>query len=457
MNNKELVARQREFFLSGKSLPISERVKNLKKLRHAILSYEDKIIQALYDDLGKSAFEAYETEIGVTLHELRHMIRNLPRYAKTKRVTTPFTHFPSLSRIYRDPYGVVLIVAPWNYPFQLLIMPLIGAIAGGNCAVLKTSASAPATSAICKEMLLSEFPEEYIAVVEGKEPGSRDLPDERFDFIFFTGSVNVGREIMARAAKHLTPVVLELGGKSPCIVDETADLALTAKRIIWGKSINSGQTCVAPDYVLVHSSVKDELVKEMKRVIPLLLGEDMLKNKEIPRIVNQHHFERLTKLIETGEVVFGGRSDPKERKVELTILDHVSWTCPVMQEELFGPILPILTYDQRDEMLDFMARLEKPLALYLFTQDKEMEELVATRLSYGGGCINDTIMHVANLSLPFGGVGQSGMGGYHGRQSFTTFTHGKGVVKRAKRMDIPLRYPPYDSPRKLKLLRMFLR
>ena len=457
MNNKELVNRQREYFLSGKTLPVSERVNNLKKLRRAILDFEGKILQALYEDLGKSEFEAYATEIGVTLHELSYMIRKLPSLAKPRRVKTPLTHFPSTSRLYRDPYGVVLIVAPWNYPFQLLMMPLIGAIAGGNCTVLKTSASAPATSTVVKEMLLSAFPEEFIAVVEGREAGSRDLPDEEFDLIFFTGSVNVGREIMERAAKNLTPVVLELGGKSPCIVDETADLALAAKRIIWGKSINSGQTCVAPDYVLVHSSVKDALVGAMKQAIPLLLGEEMLNNKDLPCIVNQHHFERLTGLILTGNVVYGGRSNPQERKIELTILEGVTWDCPVMQEELFGPILPILTYDDREEMLRFLARREKPLALYLFTESKEMEELVTARLSYGGGCINDTIMHVANIHLPFGGVGKSGMGSYHGKDSFAAFTHAKGVVKRAKRMDLPLRYPPYDSKGKMQILRRFLR
>ena len=457
MKNKELISRQREFFHSGKTLPISERVNNLKKLRQAILSYEDKITKALYEDLHKCQFEAYETEIGVTLHELSHMIRKLPHYAKTKRFATPLTHFPSTSHIYHDPYGVVLIVAPWNYPFQLALMPLIGAIAGGNCAVLKTSASAAASAAVIKEMLSSVFSEEYIAVVEGREAGSRDLPDEEFDFIFFTGSVNVGQHIMERASKHLTPVVLELGGKSPCIVDETADLALTAKRIIWGKSINSGQTCVAPDYVLVHSSVKEELIREMKKITRLLLGKDILKNKDIPWIINQHHFERLTKLIETGEVVFGGKNNPEDRRIELTIIDNVTWDCPLMQEELFGPILPILTYDNREEMLRYMTQREKPLALYLFTQSKEMEKLVTTRLSYGGGCINDTIMHVANNHIPFGGVGNSGMGNYHGIRSFEAFTHAKGIVKRAKRLDVPLRYPPYNSKGKMKILRMFLK
>jgi aldehyde dehydrogenase (NAD+) len=457
MKNKELISRQREFFYSGKTLSISERVNNLKKLRQAILNYEDKITRALHEDLHKSQFEAYETEIGITLHELSHMIRKLPRYAKIKRFATPLTHFPSTSHVYHDPYGVVLIVAPWNYPFQLAIMPLIGAIAGGNCAVLKTPTSAAASSAVIKEMLSTVFSEEYIAVVEGREAGSRDLPDEKFDFIFFTGSVSVGQHIMESASKNLTPVVLELGGKSPCIVDETADLALAAKRIIWGKSINSGQTCVAPDYVLVHSSKKKELIREMKKIIPILLGDDILKNKDLPWIINQHHFERLTKLIDSGEVVFGGRNNPEERRIELTIIDNVSWDCPLMQEELFGPILPILTYDNREEMLNFMARCQKPLALYLFTQSKEMEKLVTTRLSYGGGCINDTIMHVANNRIPFGGVGSSGMGNYHGIRSFEAFTHTKGIVKRSKRLDIPLRYPPYDSKRKMKILRMFLK
>lgn len=457
MNNRELVNRQQEHFSSGRTLPVSARVNSLKRLRQVILQYEDQILQALYDDLGKGEFEGYATEIGVTLHELSQMIRKLPRYAKPKRVRTPLTHFPSVSRLYRDPYGVVLIVAPWNYPFQLLLMPLIGAIAGGNCAVLKTSASAPATSAVTKEMLLSIFPEEYIAVVEGNEERSRELPDENFDLIFFTGSVNVGREIMERAAKNLTPVVLELGGKSPCIVDETADLALAAKRIIWGKSINAGQTCVAPDYVLAHSSIKDRLIGELKQAVPSLLGEDMLNNEELPRIVNEHHFKRLTKLIETGQVVYGGKGKSEERKIELTILDNVTWDCPVMQEELFGPILPVLTYDDREEMLQLLTRREKPLALYLFTQSRDMERLVTATLSYGGGCINDTIMHVANIHLPFGGVGSSGMGSYHGKRSFETFTHAKGVVKRARRIDIPLRYPPYAGRSKMRLLRMFLK
>lgn len=457
MKDKDLKSRQREYFYSGKTLPISQRVNNLKKLRQAILNYEDKLTKALHDDLNKCEFEAYETEIGITLHEISHMIRKLPRYAKTKGLATPLTHFPSSTRMYHDPYGVVLIVAPWNYPFHLAIMPLIGAIAGGNCVVLKTSASAAATSSVVKEMLSSIFPEEYIAVVEGKEEGSRELPAEKFDLIFFTGSVNVGRQIMERASKHLTPVVLELGGKSPCIVDETADLALTAKRIIWGKSINSGQTCIAPDYVLVHSRVKEVLIREMKKIIPLLFGKNILDNKDIPCIINQYHFQRLTKLIETGQVVWGGENNPEERKIEITIIDNVTWDSPLMQEELFGPILPILTYDNREEMLHFMAQREKPLALYLFTQSKEMENLVTTRLSYGGGCINDTIMHVANGHIPFGGVGNSGMGNYHGKRSFETFTHSKGVVKRGKRFDIPLRYPPYDGKGKMKILRMFLK
>lgn len=457
MRNKELVSKQREFFYKGGTLPISHRIRNLRKLRQAILKYEDKIMKALNEDLGKSPFEAYETEIGIVLQELSHMIKNLPSYAKTKRPPTPITHFPSRSRIYHDPYGVVLIVSPWNYPFHLSIMPLIGAIAGGDCAVLKTSASAPASSAIIKEIISSTFPEKYIAVVEGKEEGSYDLPDEKFDLIFFTGSVNVGRQVMERASKNLTPVVLELGGKSPCIVDETADLSLTAKRIIWGKSINSGQTCVAPDYVLVHSSVKEELIREMKKVIPSLLGEDMLENKDMPCIINQHHFDRLTKLIEDADVIYGGKNKSEERKIEMTILDKVTWDCPVMKEEIFGPILPILTYDDREEMLNFMARQEKPLALYLFTQSKEMERLVNRRLSYGGGCINDTIMHVASSNLPFGGVGSSGMGSYHGKTSFETFTHSKGVVKKAKRFDLPLRYPPYDNEWKMNILRVFLK
>ena len=305
-------------------------------------------------------------------------------------------------------------------------------------------------------MLKETFPEEYVAVVEGKYKESRDLPDEKFDLIFFTGSVGIGKQIMERAAKHLTPVVLELGGKSPCIVDETADLVMAAKRIAWGKSLNAGQTCVAPDYLLVQSSVKDALVEELKKAIPALLTEDMLKNEDFPHIITDHHVERLSNLIQTGKVVYGGRVDKVNRSIEMTVVDEVKWDDPLMQEELFGPILPVVTYETREEMIETLNRKEKPLALYLFTKNKETEKQVMERLAFGGGCVNDTIMHIASNHIAFGGVGNSGMGAYHGKQSFLTFTHAKGVVKKPKLLDLPFRYPPYTEG-KLKILKMFMK
>lgn len=451
-----LVEKQRNFFLSGVTLPLETRIENLKKLKSAILKYEEKLTEALYKDLHKSKFESYEAEIGIVLDEISHMLKHLPKYMRRERVSVPLTHVPATSYVYHEPYGVTLIMAPWNYPVQLALNPLVGAIAGGNCAVMKTSATVPATSAVLYEMLKETFPEEFVAVVEGKYKESRDLPDEKFDLIFFTGSVGIGKQIMERAAKHLTPVVLELGGKSPCIVDETADLAMAAKRIVWGKSLNAGQTCVAPDYLYVQSSVKDALIEELKKAIPALLTEDILKNEDFPHIITDHHVERLSNLIQTGKVVYGGRVDKENRSIEMTVVDEVTWDDPLMQEELFGPILPVVTYETREEMIETLNHKEKPLALYLFTKDKETEKMVMERVAFGGGCVNDTIMHIASNHIAFGGVGNSGMGAYHGKQSFLTFTHAKGVVKKPKLLDLPFRYPPYTDG-KLKILKMFMK
>lgn len=449
-----IVESQREYFLTGATLPVGARIANLKRLQSVIRENEDAIAAALYEDLHKSKFEAYETETGVVLDELRFFIKKLPELARPRRISTPITHFPSSTRLYKEPYGCVLIMSPWNYPFHLGIMPLIGAIAGGNCAVLKTSASAPATSGVIGEMIGKNFDSRFLAVVEGSDPVSRSLTNEKFDLIFFTGSMNVGRQILEKAAATLTPAVLELGGKSPCIVDETANIALAAKRILWGKSINAGQTCVAPDYVVVQRAVSAQLLEEMKRTAPAIFGADPLENPEYPCIINEKHFLRLKGLINSGHVYYGGRCSEAARTLGPAIMDGVKWEDPVMQEEIFGPVLPVLIYDSIDELTEKLAVLPHPLALYLFTRSRETEEKIMTSVPFGGGCVNDTIMHVATNRIPFGGVGASGMGHYHGRSSFETFTHAKGVVKTPARPELQLRFPPYEG--KMGLLKKFL-
>ena len=448
---KDMLHAQRAYFGQGECKNVDFRIRQLKNLYQWICGHEQEILDALYQDLNKSPFEAYAAEIGIVKEEIRYTLKHIRKWAAPKRVKTPITQFPSRSFIYPEPYGVVLIMSPWNYPFQLTIAPLVGAICAGNCAVVKPSAYSPNTTRVMAEMLRELFPAEYISVVEGGREANQALLDEKFDYIFFTGSVNVGKYVMEKATAHLTPVSLELGGKSPCIVDETADLKLAAKRIVWGKFLNCGQTCVSPDYILVQRGVKDKLVKQIQKYIRKMYGRDVLANKEYPKMINEKHFDRVLGLMEGARVIYGGESDRTSLKIAPAVLDQVNWKSPVMQEEIFGPLLPVLTFYDMKEVIQMVNAAPKPLALYYFTRDKKREAGILKHISYGGGCINDTVVHLATSYMPFGGVGNSGMGGYHGRDSFDTFTHRKSIMKKSGLIDVPIRYAPFKN--KLALLK----
>ena len=454
MEYKSMLHTQRAYFQTGDTKDVEFRIRQLKKLYQWITVHEQEIMDALYMDLNKSNFEAYATEIGIVKEEIRYTLKNLRKWAAPKRVPTPITQFPSKSFIYPEPYGIVLIMSPWNYPFQLTIAPLVGAICAGNCAVVKPSAYSPHTTKVMADMLRELFQEKYIAVVEGGRQENQALLNEKFDYIFFTGSVNVGKYVMEKASAHLTPVSLELGGKSPCIVDETADLKLAAKRIVWGKFLNSGQTCVAPDYILVQNSVKDKLVRYMEKYIRKMFGKDPMQNPDYPKMINEKHFNRVLGLTERVHVVCGGGSNVDMLKIEPTVLDQVTWESPVMQEEIFGPLLPVLTFYDIEEAIQMVNARPRPLALYYFTKDKQREAMMLKQVSYGGGCINDTIVHLATSHMPFGGVGNSGMGGYHGKDSFDTFTHKKSIMKKSVLLDIPIRYAPFKN--KLNILKKLM-
>ena len=455
-NAEQIVARQRAYFATGATLPASFRRQALDALRASILRHENDINDALMQDLGKSPSETYMCETGMTLAELSYMRSHLSRWARRHHVLTPLAQFPSDSFTVREPYGVTLILSPWNYPFMLCMEPLIGALAAGNCCVLKPSAYSPATSAVIRTIVAECFPPEYVTVVEGGRAENQALLEQRFDYIFFTGGVNVGREVMRRAAEHLTPVSLELGGKSPCVVTADARIDVAAKRIAFGKLLNCGQTCVAPDYVLVDRRVKDELVAALTRHMTAMVGEDATQNDEYVHMVNEKHFDRVLGLIDPAKVVFGGRSDRATLRIAPTIMDNVTAQDAVMGEEIFGPVLPILTYDSLDEAVAFIGDRPHPLALYLFSEDRAVQQRFLDAVPFGGGCINDTIIHLATSRMGFGGVGQSGMGSYHGKKSFDTFSHEKSVVKKSTLIDLPVRYAPY-SRLKDRLLRVFLR
>ena len=454
MDISTLVSNQHAHFRSGVTLPVAARLDALDRLRRNILAMQPDIEAALQTDLGKHPYEGYFCEIGQVLEELSYLRSHLRRWAKPQRVHTPMTLFPAKSRRYPQPYGVVLVMSPWNYPFMLSLTPVLGAIAAGNCVILKPSAYAPATSKVLSQLIAATFEPQYVAVVEGGRAENSALLDQRVDYIFFTGGVTVGKEVMRRAAQNLIPVTLELGGKSPCIVDETADLALAAKRIVFGKFLNAGQTCVAPDYVLVQERVKEQLVEQLKKALHDALGDDPLSNPEYGKIVNDKHYRRILGLLEGQTILLGGQA--REGKIAPTLLDQVDPQSPVMQEEIFGPVLPILSYTTPQEVVDFVSSREKPLALYLFSRNRAMQELVTSRLSFGGGCFNDTILHLATPYLPFGGVGNSGMGAYHGKASFDTFTHYKSILVGGQHVDVPLRYHPYTSS-KFNLLKRFLK
>lgn len=456
MDIHALISAQRAHFQSGATLPLSARREALHALGQAIRLHERDIAAALAADLNKSPAESYMCEIGMTLSELRYAERHLNRWARDRSVPTPLSQFHAKSFTVCDPYGVVLIMSPWNYPFLLTLEPLIGAIAAGNCCIVKPSAYSPATSALIQRLLSQCFPPEYVAVVEGGRAENQALLEQKFDYIFFTGSVAVGKEVMAKASVHLTPVTLELGGKSPCVVDKSAKLDLAAKRLVFGKLLNCGQTCVAPDYVLIDKARKDDFLAALKKWMSAMYGSDPLDNQGYVRMINRKHFDRVMGLIDPEKVVYGGQGDPETLKIQPTILDHVSPEDPVMQEEIFGPILPILTYDSLDEAVDFINGRPHPLALYLFSEDKAVQERFLRHVPFGGGCINDTIIHLASSRLGFGGVGDSGMGSYHGKKSFETFSRRKSIVKKSTWLDLPIRYAPY-SPKQEKLLRFFLK
>lgn len=456
MEIKDIVKAQRSYFQTGETLPVDFRVKALKKLKAGILKYEDEIHRALKLDLGKSAFEAYMCETGMVLSELTYMLKHVRSFAKEKRVMTPLAQFHSRSFKKPSPYGVTLIMSPWNYPFMLTIEPLVDALAAGNTAVVKPSAYSPHTSEVIVKLLEECFPPQYVAVITGGRAENTCLLKESFDYIFFTGSQAVGKEVMRCASEHLTPVTLELGGKSPCIVDKQANIKLAAKRIVFGKFLNCGQTCVAPDYIYCERSVKDALIKEITKQIRRQFGKQPLKRENYGKIINGKHFDRITGLINPDKVVCGGSYDRNALRIEPTVMDNVTFADPVMGEEIFGPVLPVVTYDSLDEAIRNINCMPHPLALYIFTNDKQTAKKVTAQCGYGGGCINDTIIHLSTSEMGFGGFGASGMGSYHGKDGFDTFTHYKSIVDKKTWLDLPMRYQPY---RKLndKLIHMFLK
>ncbi|SFM02628.1 aldehyde dehydrogenase (NAD+) [Gracilibacillus orientalis] len=450
-----LLTKQKHYFETNHTKDLRFRIDALNTLKAGIKEYEDKILMAIKQDLNKSNLETYMTEIGILYSEIDHTIKELPKWIKRKKVKTPITHTGSKSYIYQQPYGITLIIAPWNYPFQLALAPLIGAIAAGNCAVIKPSEYTPETSSILKELISDKFSETFVTVVEGAAETSQALLKENFDYIFFTGSVPVGRIVMEAASKHLTPVTLELGGKSPAIIHKDANLEVAAKRVAWGKFTNAGQTCVAPDYLYVHQDIKQSFLSELKHAIATMYGEHPLENQNFVRIVHEKHFDRLQGFLTNGNTILGGKSDRESLKIEPTLLTDIIWDDAVMQEEIFGPVLPIMEYQDLDNVIHGMQHHPDPLAFYFFSENDALAEDMIEKVSFGGGCINDTIYHLASPYLPFGGVGNSGMGAYHGKESFLTFSHQKSVLKQTTTFDLPLRYPNMKNG--LKLLKRLMK
>ena len=453
---QNIVAKQREFYLTHATRDVSFRRQALKKLQRALVEWEDRICEALQKDLGKCSTETYMSEIGMVRAGLRETLSHLRRWSRPKRVAAPLAQFPSTCRVEPEPYGVTLIMSPWNYPILLCLDPLAAAISAGNCCVVKPSSMTPATSEVISAMLGSLYPPEFVTTVLGGRESIGALLEQKFDYIFFTGSPVVGHVVMEAAARHLTPVTLELGGKSPCIVDETANIAVAARRIAFGKILNAGQTCVAPDYLLIHSSRKQEFIEAYRREVKRMLGDAPLQNAEFTHIVNPRHFERLMGLMQGATPIIGGKGDAATLRIEPTLLVDVTPESPAMQQEIFGPILPLLTYDKWEDVEKFVLSRPRPLASYLFTTSSQAEKRFVQHLSFGGGCVNDTIIHLAVHGLPFGGIGDSGMGAYHGKAGFDTFTHYKSILKKANWLDLPFRYHPYNALGE-KLLRFFLR
>jgi aldehyde dehydrogenase (NAD+) len=454
MSILETLERQRKFFTSGKTRDVEFRLGKLRELKQAIKKYELQIIEALAADLAKSEFEAYETEIGNSYQELNFALKHLRSWVKPEKVPTPLTILPSRSYIYKEPRGTSLIIGPWNFPFQLNVIPLLGSIAAGNTSIIKPSEVAPGTSRILAELIAKTFSDEYIAVFQGDAQVAKELLTQKFDTIFFTGGTRIGREVAEQAARNLTPTILELGGKSPCIVDVNTNMQITARRIVWGKFLNAGQTCIAPDYVLVHRSEKSSLLTKMKEQILQLFGTDPSKSTDYPRIINERHFDRLVSLIK-GNIFEGGNYDRGTRYIAPTILQDVDFEHASMNDEIFGPVLPVMEYDTLDEGIQLINKHSHPLALYLFTNNKDTEEKIINSISFGTGCINDCLVQFQNPNLPFGGVGTSGIGSYHGKNSFDAFSHRKSIVKSTPSLDLPLRYPPYRQ--RIKLLRKVMK
>lgn len=459
MNEQEIhaiVKKQRAYFYTGATLNVDFRLAALKKLKTAIQKRQDEIHAAIQADLGKSAFESYMCETGLTLSEISYMLKHTRSFAREKRVPTPLAQFHSRSFTKPSPYGSVLIMSPWNYPFLLTIEPLVDAIAAGNTAVLKPSAYSPNTSAVIKELIEDCFPLEFVTVITGGRSENTCLLKEHFDYIFFTGSQAVGKDVMRQAAEHLTPVTLELGGKSPCLVDRTANLKLAARRIVFGKFLNCGQTCVAPDYIYCDPEIKEALVAELRRQITRQYGKEPLKNRNYGKIINEKHFDRINSLIDPAKTVCGGGSNRETLQIEPTVLDNVTFEDPVMQQEIFGPVLPVLTYDSLGGAVAKINSMAHPLALYIFTEDEKNAREVTSRCGFGGGCINDVLIHLATSNMGFGGFGESGMGSYHGIDGFRTFSHYKSIVDKKTWIDLPMRYQKY---RKIyeKMVRLFMR
>ena len=454
---KNLLEKQRKYYKSGATIPVDFRIKQLKKLYATVKKYQTEVNDALTADLGKSHFEGFMCESGLVLSEISYMIRHTKKFAKRKTVYTPVTNFASHSFKQPVPYGNTLIMSPWNYPFLLTVDPLADAIAAGNTAIVKPSAYSPATSRIIEKIIKECFDPEYVSVVTGGRSENAALLEQKFDFVFFTGSQAVGKEVLRHTAEHLTPAVLELGGKSPCIVDKSANIKLAAKRIVFGKYLNCGQTCVAPDYILCESSIKDKFIYEVIKQIKKQYGDNPLENENYGKIINEKHFERLCGLIDKNKVVVGGETNSKTNQIAPTVMDSVTESDAVMGEEIFGPIMPILTFDNFDDLIQELKDKDKPLALYLFSSNKKHIKRVTTELSYGGGCINDVVVHLATSEMGFGGVGESGMGSYHGKDGFDAFSHYKSVMDKKTWIDLPMRYQPYKNKIYEKLLHMFLK
>ncbi len=440
-----VLEKQKAFFYSGKTRDINFRIEQLNRLRKVVIDKHQDIEESLKKDLAKCEFEAFVTEVTAILDDIQGTVENLENWAKTVEAPSPPLFGQGESKVYYEPYGTVLILNTWNYPFVLCFKPLVGALAAGNCCIVKPSEVTPTTSKVITDIIRTAFDEAYCAAIEADVEGTTELLKERFDFILFTGGTKVGRIVAQAAARHLTPVALELGGKSPCIVDQTADIERSVGLICWGKLLNAGQTCTAPDYILVHKDIKDTLIEALKKQITAFYGEDIKNNPDYGRIVNQRHFERLLLLMQDGTIVFGGETDANQRFISPTIIDNITWDSPLMQEELFGPLLPILTFDKIGDVVKELQQRDKPLALYLFTTDKATEELFIHNVPFGGGCLNTTLMHMLNTHLPFGGVGNSGYGHYMGKWGFDMFSHKKSVYNRALSDDPAPVFPPYSD------------